>query len=636
MERFFGFDLGDAESAVARLCKTGQDVPEMLKICSSKSFITAYAVHLNGKLLIGEQACYSAQAIKRGLRFKSHFLDDAAVESDVKRFASGVLGELYTNGDLIQGEDCCFYIGCPAGWNKNARESYRRIFQEIGYPPVRIISESRAALISACQSKHLQVGYDILSKPVLVIDIGSSTTDFAYICGGKEVEMQTAGEVRLGGGIMDEILLSESVRTSKDRTVIENIFAKSDPWRSYCEFAARRLKEKYYSDPDYWKTNPCSETVLIRHSRPARLTLRMDEAMAQKLTREPVEKLHGKSFKEVFLQSLENVKENITGESPQLLFLTGGVSRLADIRSWCSQVFPEAVIISGAEPEFSVARGLAWSAKVDDELADFRAELKELTDSHKVEDIVAAHIKDLYRSLVDTLTAPIIEQVASPIFTRWRNGEIERISDVDGVMENDLAVWIHSQQASRLMSKCVTTWLRKVSDELEAYTMPICIRHHVPYAALNLNSYLSSSDIDIRLDSKNVFAVDKMAILIESIISLLAGFLCGGSGIALLYSGPAGILAGVIISLTVLSLGREKMEQAIYTMNIPKLARKLVPAEAFQTRTSLLTSKAKKNFYENLENERNEEIIARMTNEISEQIELCLTRMAEVVEIPLG
>jgi len=36
---------------------------------------------------------------------------------------------------------------------------------------------------------------------------------------------------------------------------------------------------------------------------------------------------------------------------------------------------------------------------------------------------------------------------------------------------------------------------------------------------------LSSSDIDIRLDSKNVFAVDKMAILIESIISLLAGFL---------------------------------------------------------------------------------------------------------------
>ena len=85
MERFFGFDLGDAESAVARLCKTGQDVPEMLKICSSKSFITAYAVHLNGKLLIGEQACYSAQAIKRGLRFKSHFLDDAAVESDVKR-----------------------------------------------------------------------------------------------------------------------------------------------------------------------------------------------------------------------------------------------------------------------------------------------------------------------------------------------------------------------------------------------------------------------------------------------------------------------------------------------------------------------------------------------------------------------
>ena len=34
--------------------------------------------------------------------------------------------------------------------------------------------------------------------------------------------------------------------------------------------------------------------------------------------------------------------------------------------------------------------------------------------------------------------------------------------------------------------------------------------------------------------------------------------------------------------------------------------------------------------------EKNEEITERMVNEISSQIELCLTKMAEVVEIPLG
>ena len=100
-----------------------------------------------------------------------------------------------------------------------------------------------SVLMSACQSKHLQVGYDILSKPMLVVDMGSSTTDFAYILRGREIELQTAGEVFLGGGIMDEILLEECVEASMHAKRIREVFAASEPWRAYCEFSARRLKE---------------------------------------------------------------------------------------------------------------------------------------------------------------------------------------------------------------------------------------------------------------------------------------------------------------------------------------------------------------------------------------------------------
>ena len=42
------------------------------------------------------------------------------------------------------------------------------------------------------------------------------------------------------------------------------------------------------------------------------------------------------------------------------------------------------------------------------------------------------------------------------------------------------------------------------------------------------------------------------------------------------------------------------------------------------------------NFLESLEKEKNTEITARLTEEISGQIEQCLTKMAEIVEIPLG
>ena len=49
-----------------------------------------------------------------------------------------------------------------------------------------------------------------------------------------------------------------------------------------------------------------------------------------------------------------------------------------------------------------------------------------------------------------------------------------------------------------------------------------------------------------------------------------------------------------------------------------------------------IREKIKKSFYKSLETDKNEEITKRLVDEISQQIEQCLMRMAEVVEIPLG
>ena len=506
----------------------------------------------------------------------------------------------------------------------------------MGFPPARIISESRAAMVSACQSKHLQVGYDILSLPVLVVDIGSSTTDFAYICSGKEVEMQTAGEVRLGGGIMDEILLESAIRNSPGERAIRKVFSESEPWKSYCEFAARKLKEKYFTDRDYWEENPCSETVLIRYGIPTRLKLKMDRETAESLMEQKVESLGDRSFKEVFVNSLQDVRANITGALPELLFLTGGVSRMREIRTWCQEVFPEAVVVTGAEPEFSVSRGLAWSGRIDDELKEFRSELEELKASSVVEKIVEDRINDLYQSAVDTLVEPILTKVALPVFDRWREGEIRKLEDCDGILQSEIEAFLRTDETRELLMKPITTWIKPVSEALEEYTVPICVRHHVPYTALSLSSYLSATDINIRVDAKNVFAVGEITWLIDSIISILVGLLCGGSGVALITSGPAGIITGILISYMVLLLGKNRMEGALLKTDLPVFMRKMIPKGAFKSRIGQMSGQIRSAVYEHLEKEKNEEITERMVNEISSQIELCLTKMAEVVEIPLG
>ena len=635
MNRYYGFDLGDAESAVCRLNKRDAGVPEVLPVREARSFITAYAQLPTGELLIGESACYDTSAVRRSIRFKSNFLTDPESEKDVKRFAAGVLGELYADGNLVKDDDCCFYIGCPAGWDRAARERYRRIFEDTGYPPARIVSESRAALISACQSKHFQVGYDIMSKPVLVVDIGSSTTDFAFILGGKEVELQTAGEVRLGGGIMDELLLEESIRQSDDEAAVRRALETSPPWRSYCEFAARRLKEQYFSDEDYWRDNECQKTILIRVGAGAKLTLRIDEKIADRVLNKGAAQLEGRSFKEAFIGSLKELRAKLKDQLPELLFLTGGVSRLPAIRDWCEKVYPEAVIITGAEPEFSVSRGLAWSGRIDEELREFRKEVGELIDSSVVERIVENRIDELYHRVVEAMVEPILRQVAVPVFDRWRRGDIRRLSDIDPIVQRDIEAWLHSDEAQALLVKPIAEWLRPVAYDVEEKTMPICVRHNVPYKAMSLNSYFSLSDIDIRIDAKEVFAVEGLTWLINTIISIIVGLVCGGSGLAIISSGISGIVAGAILSLLILFLGKEKMQEVFMNADIPRPMRKLVPRGHFEARIDRMTEEVKSSFYSNLENEKNAEITERMAAEISQQIEQCLAKMAEVVEIPL-
>ena len=59
------------------------------------------------------------------------------------------------------------------------------------------------------------------------------------------------------------------------------------------------------------------------------------------------------------------------------------------------------------------------------------------------------------------------------------------------------------------------------------------------------------------------------------------------------------------------------------------------PKHPLEARIGRMTEEIKSSFYSNLENEKNTEISERLTAEISQQIEQCLAKMAEVVEIPL-
>ena len=91
-----------------------------------------------------------------------------------------------------------------------------------------------------------------------------------------------------------------------------------------------------------------------------------------------------------------------------------------------------------------------------------------------------------------------------------------------------------------------------------------------------------------------------------------------------------------MISLLVLAFGQKHMQEMLLKARIPVPMRKLLPESLFSGRMNRVGKEVREQLYESLENEKSEAITERLIREISDQIEKMLTRMAEVVEIPLG
>ena len=586
--QYWGFDLGDGESTLARVSGEGKNYPQIIEVEGNKVIITVWAIMRDGEVRIGDYAARSAAAaVRSAARFKRRFLnaqsDSAAL---IRDFSARVFEALRGSGELVGGEKSnSVYVGCPAGWDAEARERYQRIFETIGFPTPHVVSESRAVMVGAIQSNSVRDSVDLRSRTVLVIDIGSSTTDFAYINKGREAEIRTGGEVALGGGVMDEVLLDTCVAHSPNASALRKVLDESESWRVDCELHARHLKERYYSLPAGERAEQdCSESLLITYDDPLILDLKMDAETSRALTDRPCPQLGGKSFRTVFTNGLREVRDSIGTEQPELLFLTGGVSRMEEIRGWCQEIFPESVIYTDREPEFSVARGLAWCGRIDDELSRFRADVDELISSNTVEVLVSGRLNELYRTALDYLLDPLLEHAVKPVLLDWKTGKITRLCDMESILQERIKVYLYSEEARLSLYQPVTDWLLSVSGELEQYTSEICRRYHVPDRSLEISSALTASDFSLleKLEAKDVLAGDTLTwttVFVESIISILIAMLCGGSGVVLVAEGPAGMLIGFLISFLVLmvshAMGRRAIDEKLMTANLPLPIRRM-------------------------------------------------------------
>lgn len=635
MIKYLGFDLGDGESSMTYIEDDNTLEPIIISVEGAKSFISAVARQKDGNILIGENACTMQNTEALKLRFKSKYLTETSSKEYIGQFAKKVLQILQENKVITQSSQNIFMIGCPAGWNSIERERYLQIFKAAGYNNASVVSESRAAFLYVKYSSGLKVDYDMLKKPTLLIDIGSSTIDFAYIINGKEMSIGTFGEVKLGGGLLDKYILESAVEKSPYKDEIKKIFSESSSWYYRCELAARHLKEMYFSNENYWESEQCTKIVTLYYSdSPIRLKLEISKESVQELINKNIDELEEDTFYNVLKASIEKAKEVTKSEPVQMILLTGGASRMLFFQKMCQEIFKECIVITCKEPEFAIARGLAFAGRVDHNTAAFRKEIADFITTEHVEKIVNENISVLISNILDVLTEIFLKDVVIPVVHKWRNGEIERLNEIDVYVADRAVTVLKDERSSSKLYEPVSKWLNIISSRIQDYTNPICDKYDIPRKELQFTGVYNFEDAGIKIDISNVLNLSLLGVIINIIVSTIVGIICGGGGMALISTGFIGIFIGAVISVIAVAIGWKKAEILIGEADIPHVARKMLSVSMLENKIMNQRNKVAKEIMTFIYNEDNT-FVTELCNNISLELEMQLKNKAEDAEMHL-
>ena len=579
-DSLIGVDLGHGETAIAVAAGTATTEPRILEVQGQRNIISAVAHTAEGRTLIGEEALVANDVTSLRIRFKSRRLDDIETRNTIGAFVRR-LAELIRASWNGPAE---FIAGVPSGWDARTRVDYEELIRAAGLNPVRVMAESRAAFISAREERSLGVPDEVLAGSVLIIDIGSSTTDFTAVSGLRE-QPADRGDNELGGGILDVLIFEQALSQMPNRAELEDVFRRA-PWmRARCELACRKVKEMYFSNEERYATQPAMTTLRIPTQPPMYFEPSLTQADVETILATGIPALGGRTWPRVFRDWLEEYRFHHASDPPQLLLLTGGASRMTFTTDICREVFPDARVVRGAEPEFAIAKGLAWAGRIDYKTSKFEADVEQLLQSREIDAKVDVAVPALLDGLARALAAELPRACVLPEFREWREGRVRTLVDLEGAIERRMEEWLKGLEGSRFLATVFADWFDSLRPSVESLTNPISDRYGIPRRALGLPSFaeMRPASGSRLIDPVDIIGFEDFAIILNIVMSLVIATIMGGAGTALVMHGPAGWIIGLVVSLAILGAGSGRAKEHVKTADLPSFVRKLIRESRVET-----------------------------------------------------
>ncbi|GAB3434363.1 Hsp70 family protein [Flindersiella endophytica] len=478
-----GLDLGDGESAIAWSDRegTGQaraavgpdawtTAPGRIRAYAragdETSVVTAIA-RVGNERVIGERALRlpNAREILTNFKTMPRRTGVGLVEPlDSAEFAYWFVKEFAEqHPDIAAPDNCVLYVGHPAGWPPEAVRIYAEQLEARLRPlEVRLVPESQSAFLHV--HDEAEVAVDV--RPVLVVDIGSSTTDFTLVTDAGADNLPFGQD--LGCRAIDEEVMAAvtaAVLDPHDRRRLGQ-----DDEKALLRWLCRRHKEAAFAGVQLPKPELEERGAWVV------------ETCWNRLSEVDVAGLAGRpdGWRDKARVELAAVCDHL-GQSrrPALVLTTGGGSRMPFVRDLCVATFPDSQVASIDQPSLAVAKGLAsygrWRARVD----AFREGVKRLAGSAALTDVLEAGIVEftaqLYRAWIDWS------------FGAGRGSSTGTPDDLDGLkLRQGLFLdWLTTPEGKQTRDRIFCPFELKLDNAIAPEAEALCTAAGLPSSALS-------------------------------------------------------------------------------------------------------------------------------------------------------
>ncbi|MDZ8134651.1 MAG: plasmid segregation protein ParM [Nostoc sp. DedQUE04] len=571
-----GFDLGHGETAVAKAIVESIEPPQMLEINNKKNQITALGWHPKLGYLVGEQALIQAGVTQLTISFKQKPNNDLKYRETISTFVATYYRLLKESKQLAGGESSYFYIGCPSGWTISDRTEYQKLLQEAGIPQLNVVPESRAAFMQAKEAGKLE--YDKLLASVLIVDIGSSTTDFTLVKSLEEIPIDF-GSNTLGASLIDKAIFARTLANHEQKALLEKVFQEYPHHQARCELACRKAKEDYFSNEQLYSDPASFARGFESINEQIYFIPQVNKLMMEEILNQPLPELEDDSWIKSFRNSLTEAKEKLEklGIVPKLVLMTGGASRMKFTHVFCQEMFPEpeTLLRPDPEPERCIAMGLARVGRWDLRAAAFKEEVNKLFTSNQLKGLIERHIPELIESLTKPLADGLIVNAVKPSLKDWQKNKIRTLADLETALIGRAEQWLKSDRAVQIINhQCASWFSNKIQPDLAAQTDPICRKFQIPRSSLRFQDSIDPTFVNPELQIGDAILAETVAFIVNIVI--------GGGAVAsiitLILTGhltwPIALVYGASLMAAGMELNRKGVQEVIKTnVDVPSWIR---------------------------------------------------------------